>query len=626
MNFRMRFIVRLAVFMISLAGLAQADLAPATAGSEGQRAFDDLGRLYRDRIAKPPFEQALADIKETDEERRYAAGRYLVALFAQSLADEMNGRAEWPQQVSWSRSGQSQAREFRETLGAAFGREASGEEGLDVVLWLIKNEPSDEIQDAAEDVLPRIQSPRIEQVLTGLLDPVHPNSKLAVKAIEEASRRRLTSLALPVSFLCNHYRIAVREAARKAASELGIRQIPEFDPGRAFTPSLKMALRNFLKMASVQAPPDAAWYDFKRRVPGAIMNGKPMVENVSGWLLTESPYEYEVLTWFGTQASIPKRDTSKTKRTLADVAREIGEIYADKDVTRREALSERGAVTAQFEHRAIGAPAALVSAWCMERGDRQSAAALLFPRLQEMQDDRWLTEVVRDQIAGRFHQSMLEAFCHDRNYAKAIKLADHLSDPVFDGYNYQSRAKNLAAQLRARMDDFKTFKLPMFDEWQALSRTMKREDQIRYLAARLRLLNCVQDIQPGGIDYDDPQFADAHGMFSRESKSVINPFSQLKALQLTVAELPLVLPYLAEDTYCPTFSYWRDFHPSRALHQVNWVVAELVNAVANRDLVMVQSFPYLDEAGRKRRISEIEEWCRANAGKNSEGLLIPREE
>jgi len=41
---------------------------------------------------------------------------------------------------------------------------------------------------------------------------------------------------------------------------------------------------------------------------------------------------------------------------------------------------------------------------------------------------------------------------------------------------------------------------------------------------------------------------------------VINPFNELRKLKLKVKEIPVLIPYLADENYMPTFSYWRDFH------------------------------------------------------------------
>ena len=72
----------------------------------------------------------------------------------------------------------------------------------------------------------------------------------------------------------------------------------------------------------------------------------------------------------------------------------------------------------------------------------------------------------------------------------------------------------------------------------------------------------------------------------------------------------------------PTYSYWRDFHPSRTLHRVNWAVALVVNRTAKRDLAHEDSLNELDDAGRQKLIAESLEWCKTNAGKSAADLLL----
>ena len=602
---------------------SHAGVGPAIEGVEGRRSFDELGAYYRDGKSKPLYGNALKDLGSQELAQRQAAGRYLTALFAQSFADESNGRAEWQRLPSWGGGAESPARGFRTELAAAFAKDATGEEALDATLWLSQNETIEAVQNAAVAVLPKIDSPRMEKVLADLLEQPHPNAALAARAIEEAGRRKLMALAPRIRELCGHYRTAIREAAREAAPALGVKDISEFKPSEAFTPWLSSQLAAILEMLPVQAPVDAKWFQFRRKLPASETGGKPMVASVEGWLFEEKKETFEVLTEFGTVRRVPKKETVKTAKKITGVAHEIGDLYIDGDVKlRMKFLSERGSLTGQFESQDISTPAALVAAWCFKRGEREAAAALLFPRMNALSDDRWLGWIIRDQIAGRCQREMLEDFCYERNYPAALLLAEHLSKPVFDGYNYQERAKKLAGQLRARADDFATFKLPTPDEWEKQRDAMSRANQIRMLVEHLRLLNCIQMGQPGGVDYTDPQSAEPVGPHHGKPTLVINPFVELSAMHLAPAELPLLLPSLGDENFIPTFSYWRDFHPGRTLHQVNWLVAELVNKAAKRDLVKMKEFQALDQEGRKKRIEEMNEWCNANSHKSAADLLI----
>ncbi len=605
------------VSLLFVARVVRAEVQPESAGAEGARAFRDLAVLYESGKTEPPFSKELDDLADGDAAKRESAGRYLLALFRQSFADESNGRAEWQRLPFWGGGSESPARDFHKKLAEAFGEKARGEAALDAVLWLSEHDELPEGPAAAAKVLPRIDSPRMEKVLADLVAQPHPNAALAVAAIEEAARRKLAALGPRIRELCGHYRDGVRAAARKTAPMLGIRDVPDFKPADAFSPWLIAQLDAIRRMVPVKVPATAEWFDFEHTDPRNTRNGKPWTEHYSGWLLTEKGDTSEVLTWFGDTASLPNAQTKRAARKLADVAHEIARLQSSREAA-RERLSPRGGLTAQFEPSAISTPAGLVAAWCFERSEREAAAAVLFPCLNAMQDDRWLTRILRDQLGHRCHQEMLGAFSN-RDYARGIALADHLSQPVFDGYQYQDRAKILAAQLRARADDFKTFKLPTPEEWNTLRETLPRAEQAKYLAARLRLLNCFQWSQPGGVNYEDPQSADG-GVAGRAK--VINPFVELRTMKLTVAELPVLVPSLADENFLPTFSYWRDFHPARTLHQVNWLAAEIVNDVAKRDIAELKKYQSLDEAGRRRHLESVLAWCSANAAKSRTNLLL----
>ena len=89
----------------------------------------------------------------------------------------------------------------------------------------------------------------------------------------------------------------------------------------------------------------------------------------------------------------------------------------------------------------------------------------------------------------------------------------------------------------------------------------------------------------------------------------------LKKLSLSVAELSLLVPFLADDSFMPTFGFWRDFHPSRTLHRVNWSVAAIVNEIAGHDLANLKIYDRLDETGKRAHLDRILEWCGARASK-----------
>jgi hypothetical protein len=586
---------------------------PAAAGDEGRRAFDDLAKYYADREKVPPFAKAIEDLQAADPATRRKAGEYLLALFKQTFADEDNGRSPWRQTPFFGGGSVNDARELRKQLGKAFGEKAAGEAALGATLWLLNEERLPDNQKAGLLVLARIEGPAANAALKTLIKPLHPNVDVATRTIAEVGRRGLKDLGPELLPLCAHYRTAVREAAVKVAKDLNLAPVPEYMPEKAFTPVLTGHIEDVAAMILAEIPKDARWVE-------ATVEG----ENggtVTGWLLGEKG-DYRLVNWFGEEVTLPKKETKIKQIALADTAKLFGEIRSGGDREAVGRLSRRGMLTAQFQPRFLSQPELVVGAWAFTRGERKVAAEVLFGRIDDMRDDRWLTDIARDLLGHTYHQEMLEAFGLGRDYARALVLARHLSKPVFKGYQYHERAQKLAAQLPKRAEDFKTFVLPTAEEWKAQQAKLSREEQIKYLAGRLRLLNCRQWGQPGGVNYEDEQNSASFSQAKANGKKVINPYNELDNLKLQVADLPVLVPFLADDSYMLVYSYWRDFHPGRTLHQVNWAVANLVNEAATRDLADLGTYNGLDEAGRKKHLEKILAWCKANAGKSRTELLL----
>ena len=105
-------------------------------------------------------------------------------------------------------------------------------------------------------------------------------------------------------------------------------------------------------------------------------------------------------------------------------------------------------------------------------------------------------------------------------------------------------------------------------------------------------------------------------------EEVINPYLELRALKLAVADLTVLAPYLAKEEYMLAFSYWRDFHPDRTLHLTAWPIAELIDEAARRDLADLSTLYALPREARPGHVKKVLAWCKANAGKSGEQLVL----
>ncbi|MGH7136850.1 MAG: hypothetical protein ACREHD_14010, partial [Pirellulales bacterium] len=293
---------------------------PAMEGAEGQRAFDDLA-IYYDRKAVPPYGEALRELSAADTAKRASAGKYLLALFQQLLADEHNGRAKWRRSPFWGGGADSPAREFRKQLARAFGN-ASATEAMDAALWLVEQDQQAENQEQGVQVICRIRSPRSETVFKRLLVRPHPCEAVTVAILNEAGQRKLQGLKADTARLSTHYRIAVRDAARKSAILLGDAEpLREFKPAEAFTPWLDERLKEIVTMVQSGIPMEARWVRVAPRDTEANRRALDASAEVYGWLLAEDETSFRVLTWFNHEETLEKA-AMRSEGSLLSVAAE----------------------------------------------------------------------------------------------------------------------------------------------------------------------------------------------------------------------------------------------------------------------------------------------------------------
>jgi hypothetical protein len=252
-------------------------------------------------------------------------------------------------------------------------------------------------------------------------------------------------------------------------------------------------------------------------------------------------------------------------------------------------------------------------------------------RLLPENDKYFNDESIRDDFGIVYYDAMLSAFSRSRDYRQAIAFGNHLCGNIFNGYEYQKTALALTLQLKKDTGDFKSFHIPDSLEWTTLKLQLDRKEQIHYLADRLKLLNCIQPGQPGGISYAMPQLSIS---FSQASKlgilywvnntryGVINPFIELIKMKLNLQEMKLLLPYLLSDNYIASYSYFRDFRSERTLHKQSWVIHDLIFEITNNHFFYDRPFDSLSFNQKKVEVEKIEKWCDENTSLSKEDLII----
>ena len=606
-----------------------AAVKPDVDGPEGQRAFDDLAGLYATGTPIAAEEQAFKNLASLEPATRAAAGRYLAALLKQSWADEDNGRAQWRKLPFFGGGSESPSREYRKLLAGKIADGPAAAELLDAELWLLNSDLLAEDAQAGAKALTRNPSPTLVDTYRTLLARGHPNSAVLATLIADAGKRKYVALSPEIKALCNEPRKVPREAARTAAQQLGMANIAPFAPEQALTGYVDGELKNILAMVLPAVPPSATWKRFTVKTKNP-RNNETNEWSFSGWLISEDPKAWHVVDLFGQEQALDRATTTSAERALTDDAREFQAVRSggasDSNLERSATLSSGGLATAQFEARFVSLPEALLAAWALQRGDRKTAAAVILPCFDAAADERWIGEVVRDLLAQKYQQQMLDALTSERDYPQVLRIANHLGKLPFKGWRYFERTKELAQQFARRGDDFKTFVLPTPDQWKAMRAKLDRPAQVAYLAKRIRLLNAFQWGQPGGVDFGAPQSreprSDQRNKPNASGVETINPLIELRNMHLEVRDLPTLIPFLDDDNFVLAYGYWRDFHPDRDLYRVNGFVVRFVNDAARRELIDWSAYEQADPAGKQKLKQDAGRWIAANAARSLQDLLL----
>ena len=641
-------------------------IEPVDRSNEWVKAFADLATFYENDQKTPPYQDSLARLNAPGASGDLAA-RYILALCMQSLADETNGRGHWKATPFWGEGARSPAHEFRKKLITDFCRSGCGDRALDIALWLVKNDQSSTVPKETLAVFKRGTGAHCVDVYRQLLQQPYSLAELTPAIIDQVGARHLNNLRPEIESLENHYRQSVRNAARRAAQDLGLKPATGFVPEATFTPWLERQVQDINEMVYGTIPPGSR---FSSVVLQSKQGEQTYSEEVACWVLKDTPDAVEVLDTFGRyvkflkhpptsffpsmKSILGKNDatwvTSVTpyelKLAAADLVAVRGQLVGAKaegiEASNRRfkaeaKLSTQGGFTGQFEDRSISVPEALVATWCYVRGDKAIAAQLLFPCIDRMSDDRELVTAVRSTIGAQYYHEMLDKFSLCRDYPGTLALAAHLLKPQFNGAFFQEQVRELASQLKARSSDFNSFSLPQPSQWQHMKEKMSTEEQIDFLAPRLRLLNCRQYEQPGAINFGDPQFKEAlqypeslgkidflgwHWRPGANGTEVINPYVELLSIMQNHDNIPWLLPYLKDKNYVVAVGYWRDFHPARHLTRVNDLVAGLINYSAKGTVVDLGKFESLSSAKQDSYLQDVLRWCKAHQKLSKQDLAL----
>jgi hypothetical protein len=119
---------------------------------------------------------------------------------------------------------------------------------------------------------------------------------------------------------------------------------------------------------------------------------------------------------------------------------------------------------------------------------------------------------------------------------------------------------------------------------------------------------------------------------------VINPYVELvggiegyaweeekkaaKGMDLKVADIQILAPYLRDDWHLLCVSFWRDFSADRHLDTTRPLLAGIINNIAKKDICSAPEMAAMKPAELEKEIERIIGWARKNSGRAESTLLL----
>jgi len=609
-------------------------------------------QAYYEKGKQPGWAEAIKKLTAESPEERDGAAKYLVALLDQAQTDEISGKAPWRATPFWGSSGENPARNLRQLIADELAKAPASPATLAVVRRYFDHEKAARFQEAVLPALDKVTGKEADEFRLSLLQPPHENSVLVLGALRQLAKHKTPLPDAVLKALCHHYRPSLRAAGRQLNTERGGADPGPFDQAKAMQrPAIVELMTNIGALLDQPASPDA---EFVTVTTKRTWGKETHTFTTLGWLVKNDGASWVVLTPFGHRETFHKKRTVKNqgdaeitttssweKSPIADEVKRVVDLRKKGDPEFK--LSEEGGLTGQFQGHAAGIYEVTLAHWLYLAKQFDLSAQVFLPALDSLYMDRHLVEMVRHRVGEAAGYRILVAFAGDRDFEETQRLANALIHR-YPGTRFHEYAVQLAKEMPKRTGDFKTLKLPTPAEWVDLKKKLSRGEQITYLAQRLRLLNCFQEGQPGGYSIRDKQLAEPNGLsrnaawgLGRGQTHVINPYVELvggneglfsdddnksfKGLDLTIADIPHLAPFLRDDWHILCVSFWRDFSPDRHLATTRPLFGEVINDLAKRDLCQTDSLAKMTEAEIDKHIAGIIRWTKDNANKSEQQLL-----
>jgi hypothetical protein len=394
-------------------------------------------------------------------------------------------------------------------------------------------------------------------------------------------------------------------------------QSPPASSSPDLTAHLQAQLKNIAPMSLSTVPKDAQLKRFARiPVPPAFVP-----QPFSAWLLSQDGQNFKIVDLYGRNRLLPCSQFTIANRQIDDELQTFTYHLNQRRNTRNTGQRPNILIEPTRDNpvpdqpQYISAPESLMALWTLERGDTKTAAAILQPCLDAAPSLTVIETNVRDQLARAYYVEMVYSFFYDHDPARALAIADHLTTAPFRDIIYATRIRDFKAQIPARAHEFKTLLPPSLEEWEKLKPTLDRTAQIHYLASRLRLRGALtqsQSDQRSRLPYYNrhaPHIPDENAILRLLP---IDPRDQLAGMKLQVNEIPILLPYLDDRSFCVLVDTARTGYSFAAISQVNVEIAQLINAIATRMVINPQQLSTSDPKAINTIKQDTLKWIAAN--------------
>jgi hypothetical protein len=469
---------------------------------------------------------------------------------------------------------------------------------------------------------------------------------LLIAALELLAEKSAPIPEERLALLAQHHRKAVRDAAWKLAKELGRPRPKAFDPVKAMgSPAIRAFLKSIERELPFLPPPTAKVVEL--RVDWLDEGGKVRsTEARHGWLLAEK-IDHIVVQVGATRGVIGTDRGGRATGNQTTCSFRTARVSEAIEATRRKPANwPRDKQAADM----------VLAWWLMRTGQPALAARVLFPLLDTRKEDEEFFRDLRGAALEECGQRMYAAYAHYRDYPEALRWAKRIVTR-YPGDYYSPEAERLLSELPRRKEDFKELKLPAPVEWATIRKALTRKEQIDFLCRRLRLMSSAglygngagffpflelgrEFAEPAGQGLphvyhvgpsdNPPYFPRPQHIIQRLAGKgrtpVINPWKELKALRLTVADVPHLARHLKDNWLLVGISQIEPPHAAGLRLTTRRALIGLINDLARNDICRLPNCPELgvdrppSPEKVAKRIDAVTRWARAHAGKGPADL------